>query len=59
MRERFTDAELRVSDLRMAGSSWEEVGAELDEPPDRVRKRFERAIKRIGSEIQLESLLDD
>jgi RNA polymerase sigma factor (sigma-70 family) len=59
VRERFTDAERRVSDLRMAGHSWKDVGKELGESPDTVRIRLERALKRIGGELNLEGLSDD
>jgi RNA polymerase sigma factor (sigma-70 family) len=59
VRDRFTDAERRVSDLRMMGHSWEEVGAELGEKADAVRMRLERALKRIGREMNLEELSDE
>ncbi len=58
VRDRFTEAERRVSDLRMIGHSWEEVGAELGEKPDAVRMRLDRALKRIGREMNLEELSD-
>jgi DNA-directed RNA polymerase specialized sigma24 family protein len=59
IRDRFTDAERRVSDLRMMGYNWERVGAELGERADTVRVRLERALKRIGREMNLEELSDD
>jgi len=59
IRDRFTDAERRVSDLRMMGHNWEEVGAELGERADTVRMRLERALKRIGREMNLEELCDE
>jgi RNA polymerase sigma factor (sigma-70 family) len=59
IRDRFTDAERRVSDLRSMGHTWEEVGAILGERPDTVRVRLERALKRIGREMNLEELLND
>jgi RNA polymerase sigma factor (sigma-70 family) len=59
VRERFTDAERVVSDLRLMGHSWEEVGTKLGERADTVRMRLERALKRIGRELNLEELLDD
>jgi RNA polymerase sigma factor (sigma-70 family) len=59
VRARFTDAERRVSDLRMVGHSWDEVGAELGEKADAVRMRLERALRRIGREMNLEELSDD
>jgi len=59
IRDRFTDAERRVSDLRMMGHSWEEVAAELGERADTVRMRLERALKRISRELNFEELFDD
>ncbi len=59
VRDRFTDAERRVSDLRSIGHNWEEVGTRLGERADTVRMRLERALKRIGREMNLEDLLDD
>ena len=59
VRDRFTDAERRVSDLRMMGHSWEEVGVKLGEKADAVRMRLERALKRIGREMNLEELSDE
>jgi RNA polymerase sigma factor (sigma-70 family) len=58
-RDRFTEAERRVSDLRMLGYNWEEVGAALGERPGTVRTRLDRALKRICREIQLEELSDE
>jgi len=59
VRDRFTDAERVVSDLRLMGYSWEEVGAKLGERADTVRMRLERGSKRIGREMNLEELPDD
>jgi RNA polymerase sigma factor (sigma-70 family) len=59
VRDRLTDAERRVSDLRSMGYSWEEVGEKLGERANTVRMRLERAMKRIAREMNLEELLDD
>jgi RNA polymerase sigma factor (sigma-70 family) len=59
VRDRFTDDERRVSDLRMNGGSWQEVGAELGEEADAVRMRLVRALRRICREMNLEELSDD
>jgi DNA-directed RNA polymerase specialized sigma24 family protein len=59
VRDRFSEAERRVSDLRANGQTWEEVGAELGEKADAVRMRLERALKRIGREMNLEELSDE
>jgi hypothetical protein len=59
VRGRFTEAERRVSDLRMIGHGWEEVGAATGEKPDAARMRLDRAFKRIGRELNLEELSDE
>ena len=59
IRERLTDAERRVSDLRAQGLGWEEVGKMLGEPADAVRKRLNRALGRVCAELNLEGWSDD
>ena len=43
----LTDEERRLLDLRAEGSSWAEIAAEMDDNPERIRKRLARAIERI------------
>ena len=45
VRDQFTDAERRVSDLRMMGHSWDEVGAALGEKADAVRMRARAGVE--------------
>jgi RNA polymerase sigma factor (sigma-70 family) len=59
IRERFTDAERRVSELRAEGLGWEDVGKRLGEPADAVRKRLNRALRRVGNELKLAGWSDD
>ena len=53
-RGRMTEAERRIADLRLDERTWEEIGVELGEGPGAVRKRLERARKRISRELGLE-----
>lgn len=59
VRERLTEHERLVSELRTTGLSWNEVADRLGEKPDAVRNRLNRAIKRIAHELGLEGLDDD
>jgi len=59
VRDRLTAAERQVSDLRMIGHTWDEVGAKLGERPDALRMRLDRALKRISTEMNLEELFHD
>jgi RNA polymerase sigma-70 factor (ECF subfamily) len=56
VRERFTDEERRVSDLRMLGFKWEEVSEKLGVNADAARKRLDRALERVARELSLEEL---
>lgn len=51
VRSRLTSDELVVADLRVNGKSWQEIGDELGEPPEALRKRLERALARVRSEV--------
>jgi len=52
VRSRLTADELQIADLRNAGKSWEEVATELSESADGLRKRLERALDRVRTEIE-------
>jgi len=52
VRARMTADELNISDRRSAGQSWEEISAELNESAESLRKRLERAIKRVRQEME-------
>ena len=51
IRSRLSSDELDVADRRNAGQSWEEIATSLGEPADTLRKRLERALKRVREEI--------
>jgi RNA polymerase sigma factor (sigma-70 family) len=48
----LSEEELRVARLHTDGKSWAEVGAEVGAAPDAVRKRFERAMKRVRERLE-------
>ncbi len=52
VRSRLSPEELRIADLRNAGKSWDEVATELNDSPDGLRKRLERALDRVRAEIE-------
>ena len=47
VRTHLTPEELEIADRRNIGKSWNEIGEELSESPDVLRKRLERAIERV------------
>ena len=53
VRSRLDEDEARLVEIRTGGSSWQEVASELGESEEVVRKRFERLIKRVRSEVSL------
>jgi DNA-directed RNA polymerase specialized sigma24 family protein len=59
IRERFTDDEREISDLRLGGDNWADVGARLGIEPNAARMRLERALSRIGKELNLGGWFDD
>lgn len=52
IRERLKPEELVIADLRTGGSSWQEIENTLGEPADALRKRLERALARVRSEVE-------
>jgi RNA polymerase sigma-70 factor (ECF subfamily) len=57
--ELLTASERRIAELRQLGRGWTEIGAELGETADAVRKRLDRALKRIVQELGLPELSDE
>ena len=53
VRERLSPAELQIAELWCDGQSWESISARIRESPEALRKRFERAIKRVRAELGL------
>jgi DNA-directed RNA polymerase specialized sigma24 family protein len=41
-------------EARLAGKTWNEIGAESDESPEAVRKRYSRALERIAGQLGLD-----
>jgi len=58
-KSRLTESEQRIAELRQQGRRWAEIGAELGETADAVRKRLDRALKRITEELGLPELSDE
>jgi RNA polymerase sigma factor (sigma-70 family) len=53
--EMMSEEEQVIFKLRIAGSTWADIGKELDKSADAVRKQYERAIERIIAELALET----
>ena len=45
----------RISDLRRNGVGWAEIGSEMNESPEALRKRFTRCMDRVCLDLGLES----
>ncbi|MCA9117003.1 MAG: sigma-70 family RNA polymerase sigma factor [Planctomycetaceae bacterium] len=50
VRSKFTEKELEIVDLRIAGESWAVISERLSEPVPTLQKRLARAVNRISSE---------
>ena len=50
---RLTEQERAILDLRRKGSSWPEVAEAMEGGAEALRKRFERALDRVGRELDL------
>jgi hypothetical protein len=53
-RDRLSDQERRLADLRAIGHTWAEVAAEVGGSPDALRIAFSRAVDRVVGELRLE-----
>ena len=51
---RMSEDERRIADLRRTGRSWQQVADEMGERSDAVRKRLERARRRICDQLGLD-----
>lgn len=51
VRSRLSVNEQLIADRRGAGYSWEEIGRELNETPESLRKRLDRAVVRLREEL--------
>ena len=54
MRRRLTDEERRISELRKQGEDWPSIAAKMGGTPEGVRKKFQRAMDRVTSELGIE-----
>lgn len=50
LRRRFTGEELAIIDRRNDGLGWDDVSLQLHESPEALRKKMERAIRRVAQE---------
>jgi RNA polymerase sigma-70 factor (ECF subfamily) len=56
VRNRLSEEERRLLDLRQQGREWTEVAAELGGSPETLRKQFSRALDRVARELDLDEL---
>jgi RNA polymerase sigma factor (sigma-70 family) len=54
VRDRLSEDERRLSDLRVEGLTWSAIAAEFGENPDRLRFRLTRALGRVAQELGLD-----
>jgi DNA-directed RNA polymerase specialized sigma24 family protein len=54
VRDRLSEEERRLSDLRVEGHTWSEVAAEVGGNPDSLRFRLTRALDRVAREVGLD-----
>lgn len=55
-KERLTEEERRIQELRLAETSWEEIAAAVGGTAGSVRKRWMRTVDRISRELGLEDV---
>jgi RNA polymerase sigma-70 factor (ECF subfamily) len=55
-RERLSEEERQLADLRAQGRQWAEIAAQLGGTPQARRKQLTRALDRIGSELGLDEI---
>src|SRR5262245_9713588 len=58
-RDRLSDEERRLADLRSQGREWTDVAREVGGTPDARRKQLTRAIARVSRELGLDEAEDD
>jgi RNA polymerase sigma factor (sigma-70 family) len=56
VRDRLSEEEHRLSDLRVEGLSWSAIAVEVGENADRLRFRLTRALNRVAQELGLDDL---
>lgn len=58
-RDRLSEEERRLADLRSLGREWAEIAREVGGTPDARRKQLTRAISRVSKELGLDDLEDE
>ena len=53
-RERLSEEERQLADLRAAGVRWDEIAARLNGHPEALRKKLDRAVQRVARSLGLE-----
>jgi RNA polymerase sigma-70 factor (ECF subfamily) len=53
-RQRLSEEELHLADLRALGRGWDEIAAEVGKSPEAVRKQLSRGIERVARELGLD-----
>jgi RNA polymerase sigma factor (sigma-70 family) len=53
-RERLTEEERQLADLRAAGVRWDEIAERLHGQPEALRKKLDRAVQRVARSLGLE-----
>jgi RNA polymerase sigma-70 factor (ECF subfamily) len=54
VRDRLSEEERQLSDLRVEGHTWSEIAAEVGGNPDSLRFRLTRALDRVAREVGLD-----
>jgi RNA polymerase sigma-70 factor (ECF subfamily) len=57
-RERLSDEERRIADLRASGCDWASVAAELGGTAEGRRKQLARAVVRVEQDLGLKQVLE-
>ena len=58
LRERLSEEERRIADLRAKGHDWASVAAELGGTPEGRRKQLARAVVRVEEDLGLDRIVD-
>jgi RNA polymerase sigma factor (sigma-70 family) len=58
-RERLTEEERQLADLRAAGHKWTDIAAQLQGQPEALRKKLDRAVQRVARSLGIEYGAED
>lgn len=56
VRERLSDQERYLAEQRALGREWASLAEELNDTPDALRKRLDRALDRVVKQLELETI---